>query len=244
MSTTRNDFKVSLKSIQQEALSPENTYQLTKEEANNLKVVLNTFLYLIDHLDDKEIIYGGCHFPAGTDIAPIHLENHPSGKLREKVLSDALFGTFIFCFNGLKDMGHEPIKIFCSKMTGYCVEDRTRKPFNYATSLILGLDEAEVAQAESSSRPVTRSIPAQSTGGFGLFRGYAQTLLQFFNKSIEGLGVTTLLEFNLNYPQSQTQNSIRALNSHYPFFNSHQVDSPTIPDDNLENEMKSEHKLQ
>jgi hypothetical protein len=237
MAQARNDFKTAFEEIRDTALHANNPYELSEAETRNLTVSLNTLLNLIDHLDDDEVINGNFYEAANNDLAPIHLDNHPPGKKREEILSESLFGTFIFCFNNLKEMGNEPIKIFCRKMTGYCIEGRTRESFNYATSLIFDLDEAAVEAYESNPPvfvPVSRPI----------VRGFAQTLLKFFTQSIEGLGAMVLFDFHMDYPQLQTANSRDDFNSRYPLFNQNRYSSVNVSPnvDTLEDEEKATFK--
>ncbi|MDR3478802.1 MAG: hypothetical protein P4M14_12325 [Gammaproteobacteria bacterium] len=114
--------------IQNELLSKENPYNLKKATKTNVKIVLDTLFYLIQHIDrlanNEKTLYA-------AGIAPVHLENHPLGNDREPYLFGSLIEIFIMSFNNLKAVGNDKVAHFCNLLTGNCIDQRTRKAFDF-----------------------------------------------------------------------------------------------------------------
>lgn len=153
MSMTRDDYKKALIDIRIEVLDEKNPYELTEDAQRYLRIALNTMLQMLNLLDDSKFltIRDLYDLPHSEELTvPIHLDNHPVGDKREESFNQTLFGPFVTHFNFLKshEESKKHIQHFCSIMNGYCIEERTRKPFNYAESVMFGIDLNEIEKRE------------------------------------------------------------------------------------------------
>jgi ankyrin repeat protein len=159
-----------LKNIQQEVLDSKNPYQLSNEEIKNFKIVINTLIYIVENIDDRNSRLrinlnssnpGSMYIDARMeDYAIIHLEQFKqmkSGKEREEYLIGSVPQYFVECFNEVKEAGKESdknhTKEFISKMGGLCIDSRIRGPFDYAKTV--GKPPTLTGIAEECSRELS-----------------------------------------------------------------------------------------
>lgn len=151
MAMSREQYIQAFTEIQRVALSTENPYALNEDCQHNLRVALNTMLYLLRHLDEPALLNGmGFYEPQEEKTSPIHLDNHPNGNKRETSFNETIFGPFITYFNDLKSKGNEYVQTFCTDMRGYCIEERTRKPYSYGQSILLGMSMEDIVREEEA----------------------------------------------------------------------------------------------
>ncbi len=126
-----------LQEIRADALAASNPYQLADAERNNLVIVLNTLDYIVKEskeLSKREGKARTVFFIPGdkTKHAPIHLEAFPAGDGGEKIMLGSLVDPFIKGFQDLKELHSSYVKEFCGKLSGLCIDARTRLAFDYA----------------------------------------------------------------------------------------------------------------
>ncbi len=139
-----------LKRITQEVLGDHNPYDLDPDtEMKDFKIVTNTLAYVIENIGkvgselnrrmglpvrDPQL----CPFNCAQnmdDFAVLHLEAFKDilPKDRKAVIVGSLVTEFIECFKIVKETGH--VKEFAKKMSGICIDARTRAPFEFARTL-------------------------------------------------------------------------------------------------------------
>lgn len=148
----REDYKKKLTEIKAEVTAKDNPLHLDSDAQERVLVVTNALLIVLDYMDDERLLNSMSLFEADGKLekSPLHLEEHIQGKQRENTLYSTLYGPFITYFDYFKELGNNHLQVFCSKMRGYCIEDRTRQPFNYGQSVMFGLDLAEIAEQEEN----------------------------------------------------------------------------------------------
>ncbi len=146
--TKYNDILNKLTAIQNELLAENNIYYLSASEKNDVRIVTNTLIYIVNHIDELQSRTGDARaafLPADEkmqdvddekiDYASIHLEEYEAGEAGEKQIIGALVKMFIDNFNDAKTTSAQAVKRFCSYLNGNCIDGRTRSAFDYISRL-------------------------------------------------------------------------------------------------------------
>jgi hypothetical protein len=126
--------------------------EIPLEDRKDVHCVISTLIWIIDNMDNVTDITNRqlrqlttLHiFQEKSNIAcaPIHLEAmfkqlpNQNPAEREKIITDTLITTFIKSYDKVKS-SPETLFLFCSKLSGDCIDQRTERAFNYALQLIL-----------------------------------------------------------------------------------------------------------
>lgn len=178
------DLLSKLAGIRKKVINADNRYKLTAAEMYNVTITLNTLEYITENIEAQDFLWEQTTLDPkqskSGDVAIIHLEEFTVfGEERRDLILRTLVDLFIYSFEQVKKAETKTpgtVKSFCSKLSGLCIDSRTRSAFTYALTL------GNPTFTEMMNNIIDNNLPADTTD---YFTTLSVILKHFWGKSFK-----------------------------------------------------------